>query len=135
VTPRRVLVLCTGNSARSQLAEAIFRAEGGKHLEVASAGSDPKGAIHPLAIEVARDLLGLDLARQRPKPVSDFQDQRFDVVVTVCDHAAERCPVFPGAPERLHWSLPDPATRQDFEAVALALRERIRAYLASVTGA
>jgi protein-tyrosine-phosphatase len=129
VTPRRVLVLCTGNSARSQLAEAIFRAEGGTRVEVASAGSDPRVAVHPLAIEVARDLLGLDLAGQVPKPVARFQGERFDVVITVCDQAAERCPIFPGAPERLHWSFPDPATREEFEAVALALRERIRALL------
>lgn len=129
--PLRVLVLCTGNSARSQLAEALFRAEGGARVQVESAGSDPRPAIHPLAVEVARDVLGLDLAGQFPKSVARYAGERFDVVVTVCDHAAERCPVFPGAPERAHWSLPDPDGRQAFEDVARELRSRVRTFLAS----
>ena len=129
--PLRVLVLCTGNSARSQLAEAIFRAEGGESVQVESAGSDPRPAIHPLAVEVARDVLGLELATQHPKPVTRFSGERFDVVITVCDHAAERCPVFPGAHERVHWSLPDPLTRPEFETVARELQTHVRQFLAS----
>ena len=129
--PLRVLVLCTGNSARSQLAEALFRAEGGEGLEVESAGSHPRAAVHPLAVEVAREVLGLDLGGHRPKPLTQFLGDRFDVVVTVCDDAAESCPVFPGAPERVHWSLPDPVDRQGFEEVARALRLQVRAFLAS----
>jgi arsenate reductase len=129
--PLRVLVLCTGNSARSQLAEALFRAEGGEGLEVESAGSHPKPAVNPLAVEVAREVLGLDLTGHRPKPLTQFLGDGFDVVVTVCDDAAESCPVFPGAPERVHWSLPDPVDRQGFEEVARALRSRVRAFLAS----
>jgi protein-tyrosine-phosphatase len=130
VTPLRVLVLCTGNSARSQLAEAILLAEGGDRVQVASAGSHPKPSLNPLAVEVARDVLGLDLKDQEPKPVSRFLDQPFDVVITVCDDAAESCPLFPGGPERVHWSLPDPRTRADFQATALELRSRIREFLA-----
>jgi protein-tyrosine-phosphatase len=131
VKPLRVLVLCTGNSARSQLAEALFRAEGRGRIEVESAGSDPKPAIHPLAVEIAREVLGLDLAGQYPKPVTRFSQERFDVVITVCDHAAEGCPVFPGAPERVHWSLPDPLDRPAFDSVARTLRSRVREFLAS----
>jgi len=131
MTPLRILVLCTGNSARSQLAEAIFRAEGGDRVRVESAGSVPKASVHPLAIEVGRDLFGLDLTAQRPKPVSQFTKDRFDVVVTVCDRAAESCPIFPGAPEPVHWSLPDPVDRQTFEEVARELRSRVREFLAS----
>ena len=130
MTPLRILVLCTGNSARSQLAEAIFRAQGGDRVRVASAGSDPRPSVHPLAIEVARDVLGLDLTEHRPKPVSRFLGESFDVVITVCDQAAEACPLFPGAPERVHWSLPDPATRRDFEQVAGELHKRIKEFLA-----
>lgn len=130
MSPLRVLVLCTGNSARSQLAEAILRAEGGDRVQVESAGSDPKAEVHPLAVEVARDVLGLDLAGHQPKPVSRFVGQHFDVVITVCDNAAEACPVFPGAPERVHWSLPDPTDRPSFERVAGELRTRIGEFLA-----
>jgi protein-tyrosine-phosphatase len=129
--PLRVLVLCTGNSARSQLAEAILRGEGGDRVLVESAGSDPKASVNPLAVEVAHDVLGLDLSGHRPKPVSQFIGQSFDVVITVCDRAAEACPVFPGAPERVHWSLPDPTDRRGFEDVARELRTRIEAFLAA----
>lgn len=128
--PLRVLVLCTGNSARSQLAEAILRAQGGERIDVESAGSYPKSSVNPLAVEVARDVLGLDLTGHRPKPVSRFVGQDFDVVITVCDDAAESCPIFPGAPERVHWGLPDPQTPSDFERVAGELRTRIRGFLA-----
>jgi len=130
MTPLRILVLCTGNSARSQLAEAIFRAQGGEGVHVQSAGSVPKPSVNPLAVEVARDMLGLDLSGHRPKPVSQVVDQPFDVVITVCDDAAESCPVFPGAPEHVHWSLPDPVDRQDFEDVTRELGERIEEFLA-----
>lgn len=130
MTPLRILVLCTGNSARSQLAEAIFRAQGGDAVEVESAGSHPKASVNPLAVEVARDMLELDLSKHRPKPVSQFVGQRFDVVITVCDDAAEACPIFPGAPEHVHWSLPDPVDRRDFEDVARELGEHIEEFLA-----
>jgi protein-tyrosine-phosphatase len=129
MSPLRILVLCTGNSARSQLAEALFRAEGGDRVHVESAGSDPRSELNPLAIEAAMTVLRLDLAGQYPKPVSDLLGEPFDVVVTVCDRAAGRCPVFPGSPERVHWSLPDPETPEDFAGVARTLRERVREYL------
>src|SRR5262249_14008902 len=104
----RVLFLCTGNSARSQMGEAILRhlAEGA--VDVQSAGSDPKPEIHALARSAVQKLLGLDMAGQRPKSMNRFLSERFDYVITVCDHAAEVCPAFPGA-QIVHWSLPDPA--------------------------
>ncbi|MEV4807737.1 MarR family transcriptional regulator [Nonomuraea sp. NPDC049421] len=103
----RVLFLCTGNSSRSQMAEAILRRMGGSRAEVFSAGSDPK-PIHPDAVRVLRER-GLDLNGHRPKHLSEFVEQRFDHVISLCDRVREVCPEFPGAPETAHWSLPDPA--------------------------
>lgn len=104
---KRVLILCTGNSARSQMAEGLLRYLAGPAVEVHSAGTKPAG-LHPLAVEALREI-GLDISGQRSKSVDEFSGQRFDTVITVCDTAAEACPVFPGAPQRIHWSLPDPA--------------------------
>jgi len=119
--PRRVLILCTGNSARSQMAEGLLRhLGGGAALEVHSAGTKPAG-LNPLAVEALREI-GLDISAQRSKSVEEFSGQRFDTVITVCDSAAESCPVFPGAPQRIHWSLPDPA------AVAGAPAEKLGAF-------
>ena len=137
--PVRVLFLCTGNSARSQMAEAILRHLAGGTVEVRSAGSDPRPEIHPLAREAVRKLFGLEMTGQHPKSMSDFVSQKFDAVITVCDRAAEACPNFPGAPEVLRWSLPDPAaapgsdaeTRRAFEASAKDLVQRIRLWLAT----
>jgi protein-tyrosine-phosphatase len=130
----RVLFLCTGNSARSQLAEAIFRQQAGDSVEVVSAGSEPRPEIHPMARKVAREVYGLDLAGQHPKPLIQFLDERFDYVITVCDRAAESCPVFPGDPEMIRWSFEDPAAvegsedevRHAFERTARELSARIR---------
>ena len=135
----RVLFLCTGNSARSQMAEAILRHLAGGAVEVRSAGSDPRPEIHPLARETVRKLFGLEMAGQHPKSMNDFASQKFDFVITVCDRAAEACPNFPGAPEVLRWSLPDPAEaagteeekRQAFENSAKDLTQRIRLWLAT----
>jgi thioredoxin type arsenate reductase len=102
----RVLFLCTGNSARSQMAEAWLRHLSGGQVEVSSAGTAPKG-LHPLAVQVMAER-GIDLTGHRSKHVSEFRDQRFDWVVTVCDRARQSCPAFPGA-RTLHWDLPDPA--------------------------
>jgi thioredoxin type arsenate reductase len=103
----RVLFLCTHNSARSQMAEAILRELGGDRVETASAGTEVT-RVHPLAIaEMAGR--GIDIGAQRSKHMDDFAGESFDFVVTVCDNAQESCPIFPGAPERIHWSIPDPA--------------------------
>jgi ArsR family transcriptional regulator, arsenate/arsenite/antimonite-responsive transcriptional repressor / arsenate reductase (thioredoxin) len=103
----RVLFLCTHNSARSQMAEAILRHEGEGRVEVASAGSDPRG-VHPLALQVLTEL-GVEGEGLRSKHLSVFAGQPFDYVITLCDIVREVCPAFPGDPEHLHWSLPDPA--------------------------
>lgn len=105
--PVRVLFLCTHNSARSQLAEGILRATGGKLVEVFSAGSEP-GQVHPLAIRVAATN-HIDISSQRSKHMAEFAGERFDYIITVCDQVREVCPVFPGDPKQIHWSFPDPA--------------------------
>jgi arsenate reductase len=106
-TPTRVLILCTGNSARSQMAEAWLRYLGGTAYAVSSAGTHPT-MVNPLAIQVMGER-HIDISQARSKSVSEFLDQPFDYVITVCDRAAEQCPIFPGKAERLHWSFPDPA--------------------------
>jgi arsenate reductase len=102
-----VLFLCTHNSARSQMAEGLLRRMGGERLEVASAGTEAT-RVHPLAIEVMREL-GIDLQRHTSKTVDSLLDRRWDYVITVCDSANERCPLFPGRTTRLHWSFEDPS--------------------------
>jgi protein-tyrosine-phosphatase/DNA-binding transcriptional ArsR family regulator len=105
--PVRVLFLCTGNSARSVMAQAILEQLGGAEVEVASAGSHPK-ALHPDAMRVMRER-GIDIRGHRSKHLSEFVEQRFDYVISLCDRVREVCPDFPGLPEVAHWSLPDPA--------------------------
>jgi protein-tyrosine-phosphatase len=95
----RVLILCTGNCVRSQMAEGLLRHLSGADYEVHSAGSHPNGYVSPLAIEAMREI-GMDISAHRSKSVSEFASQPFDTVITVCDSAAEECPVFPGAPRR-----------------------------------
>ena len=104
----RVLFLCTGNSARSQMAEALARARSGGQVEAHSAGSAPK-ALHANAVRVMRVEHGIDLTGHRPKHLSALAGQRFDRVVTLCDRVREVCPPWPGEPETAHWSIPDPA--------------------------
>ena len=135
---RRILFLCTGNSARSQMAEAILRNLAAGGVEVESAGSQPQPEIHPLARRAVADLFGLDMAGQRPKSLDTMLGQTFDCVISVCDRAAAACPVFPGNPQRIRWSLEDPAgvsgtedqRVRAFEATAKDLAERIRGWLA-----
>ncbi len=103
----RVLFVCTHNSARSQMAEGLLRARGGDRFEAFSAGVEP-GTLHPLAVRAMAEI-GVDIGGQRPQPVQDYLDQPLDAVITVCDQAAESCPVFPGRIVRLHWSIADPA--------------------------
>jgi thioredoxin type arsenate reductase len=113
----RVLFLCTHNSARSQMAEALLRSLGGDRLEVFSAGTEVT-RVHPLAIAVMAER-NLDLAGHRSKSMDELLGQAFDYVVTVCDNARESCPIFPGAPERIHWSIPDPSAVEGDEEVRL----------------
>jgi len=139
--PVRILVLCTGNSCRSILAEALFRELGGERVAVESAGSQPAGAVNPRTIQVL-DEAGLDHSWARSKPMTEFLDREFDHVLTVCDDAAEACPVFPGPAVRTHWSIPDPAgaTGTDQEQLAVYratladLRSRIAAFLTTLGG-
>jgi arsenate reductase len=104
---QRVLILCTANSARSQMAEGLLRELGGENLEVFSAGSTPS-KVNPYAIE-AMKLRGIDISSHRSKSLQEFIKEPFDYVITVCDNAAETCPFFPGKAQRIHWSFPDPA--------------------------
>ena len=120
----RVLILCTGNSARSQIAEGLLRHIGGTRFEAFSAGTKPVG-VNPLAIEAMREI-GIDISTQRSKSVAEFAGQEFATVVSVCDNAAEQCPIFPGAPQRVHWSLPDPAAVSGTEEEKLGAFRRVR---------
>ncbi|MCB1070506.1 MAG: arsenate reductase ArsC [Verrucomicrobia bacterium] len=121
----RVLILCTGNSCRSHMAEGILRAAAGDLLEVYSAGSRPTGHVHPAAIEVMKEI-GIDLTSHTSKPVEPFLAMDLDTVITVCDDADRACPVFSGKATRYHWGFDDPprAVREG-EAVIDAFR-RIR---------
>ncbi len=134
--PTRILFLCTGNSARSILAEAIANAMFGEAIIAASAGSKPKGEPHPLAIKTLEER-GLPAGHWRSKSWDEFRDAPFDLVVTLCDRAAkETCPVFPGAPVTTHWGFPDPPGADDpeamFEAVFDGLVEAIGAFVENV---
>src|SRR5271169_2777893 len=111
---KRILVLCTGNSARSQMGEGLFRAEAGGGFEVFSAGTRP-GSVRPEAIAVMKEI-GIDISSHRSKSVDEFSGQAFDYVVTVCDQARDNCPVFPAGAERIHWSFEDPASVEGSEA-------------------
>jgi arsenate reductase (thioredoxin) len=121
---KRVLVLCTGNSARSQMGEGLFRHEGGDDYEIFSAGTSPS-QVRPEAIAAMREV-GIDISRQRSKSVGEFAGQSFDYVITVCDNARDNCPVFPAGTQQLHWSLEDPAAAEGTEEERLAAFRRIR---------
>ena len=125
----RVLILCTGNCVRSQMAEGLLRHLGSAAYEVHSAGNRPSGFVSPLAIEAMREI-GIDISSHRSKSVSEFEGQRFDTVITVCDYAAEECPVFPGAPQRIHWSVGDPGAAIGSHEEKMAVFRRIRDNLA-----
>jgi arsenate reductase len=103
---KKVLILCTGNSARSQMAEGLLRHDAGTRYEVSSAGTKP-GGLRAEAVRAMREI-GIDISQHRSKSVDEFTGQSFDVVITVCDHAKESCPVFPAGTERIHWSIEDP---------------------------
>jgi arsenate reductase (thioredoxin) len=116
--PIRVLVVCTGNSARSLMAEALLRKHGGTAFDVYSAGTEPKG-INPLTERVL-DEAGIDHSWARSKSVAEYLGKSFDYVITVCDQARQVCPVFPGVHEALHWGYEDPAAVEGTEAERLA---------------
>lgn len=121
---KRVLILCTGNSARSQMAEGLLRNLAGDRFTVASAGVAPSH-VRPEAIQVMREL-SIDISGHRSKSVDEFLGKEFDYVITVCDNANEQCPVFPGKTKRIHWSFEDPAAAQGDETRRLAVFRRVR---------
>ena len=135
--PIRVLILCTGNSARSQMAEGLLRHDGGEAFVVDSAGIEPS-FVRPEAIEAMREI-GIDISGHRSKSIDEFARQLVDYVITVCDNAKQNCPIFPVATSRIHWSIEDPAavdgaeqTRLDaFRAARDDLRERLQTFIES----
>ncbi len=135
--PLRILVLCTGNSARSQMAEALFNALGKGRIRAESAGSQPAPRVNPLAIDTLREN-GLAWHGRRPRGTDGLERERWDLVITVCDKAKESCPVFPGHPMFAHWGMPDPAEvigdeparRAAFREAFLLLRRRVELMLA-----
>jgi arsenate reductase (thioredoxin) len=129
---KRVLILCTGNSARSQMAEGILRRDAGDRFEVFSAGTQPS-KVRPEAIAVMKEL-GIDISCHRSKGVDEFTGQRFDYVLTVCDDARESCPIFPGKTVTIHESFEDPAALQGSEEARLAVFRRVRDQLRQYLG-
>ena len=131
--PFKILFLCTGNSARSILAEFIIKRAGRGRFDSYSAGASPKGFVHPLALDVLRDDYRMDVSGARSKAWSEFEGTEFDFVITLCDSAKEACPVWPGQPIVAHWSSPDPAAfegtedekRRFFAQVATQIQRRI----------
>lgn len=121
---KRVLILCTGNSARSQMAQGLLRHDSGERFEVESAGVEAS-FVRPQAIKVMSEL-GIDITGHRSKSVDEFLGQEFDYVITVCDNANERCPVFPRKTKRIHWSFDDPAAATGEEDVILETFRRVR---------
>ncbi len=121
---RRVLFLCNGNSARSQMAEGLLRSMAADRFEVYSAGTEPS-RVNPLAIEAMREI-DIDISGHRSKSVDKFAGEEFDYVITVCDSANEQCPIFPGDTQRIHWSFIDPAAAEGDDAARLAVFRRVR---------
>jgi protein-tyrosine-phosphatase len=132
----RVLFLCTGNAARSQMAEALLRHLSRGRANVSSAGSSPEASVHPLAKQTLEQKFNIDASMLRPKSLNQYLNEPFDYVITVCDKVAESCPLFPGASQRIHWSFEDPAAvvdpenrRRAFENVANGLAARLRIWI------
>ena len=120
-----VLILCTGNSCRSHLAEGILRAAAGDLVEVASAGSNPAGYVHPKSVEVMREI-GIDISGHRSKHLEEFLSRPVDTVITVCGNADQACPIFPGQLHRFHWGFEDPAHAKGTEEEVLDAFRRVR---------
>ena len=134
-----ILILCTGNSCRSHLAEGILRAAVGEAAEVASAGSDPAGYVHPMAVEVMKEI-EIDISAQTSKHLDEFLQQEVHTVITVCGNADQACPIFPGQAEKHHWPFDDPAKatgseeeiRAEFRRVRDEIRAKFETYAAEV---
>ena len=137
----KVLILCTGNSARSQMAEGLMREMGGNNFEVVSAGISPT-QVRSEAIEVMKEI-GIDISQHFSKDVDRFVADRFDYVITVCDNANKHCPVFPGRAKRIHWSFADPAQVEGdgptkvsaFRTIRDEIKQRIATFIDSATDA
>ncbi len=122
---QRVLILCTGNSCRSQMAEALWASLGAGNWQSESAGSKPSGYVHPLAIRAMQEL-DIDISANASKSLDQFRDESFDLVVTVCDNAKDSCPVFPGAKQTLHWPFDDPADATGTDEEQIVVFRRVR---------
>jgi arsenate reductase len=120
-----VLILCTGNSCRSHLAEGFLRGAAGDILDVQSAGSKPTGYVHPLAIKVMQEA-GVDISQHRSKPLTEFLNQKIETVITVCGNADQACPIFPGQVNRHHWAFVDPAHAKGSEEEILKVFREVR---------
>ena len=129
-----VLILCTGNSCRSHLAEGIVRRKAGDIVRVESAGSNPTGFVHPLAIRAMKDI-GIDISGHRSKHLNEFLDQNVHTVITVCGNAEQACPIFPGMVKRYHWAFDDPAKAAGTEEEVFAVFCRVRDEIEKVFGA
>jgi arsenate reductase len=125
MTKPTVLILCTGNSCRSHLAEGFLRAAAGDILDVQSAGSKPAGYVHPLAVTAMAEA-GIDISGHRSKPLTEFLNQRVETVITVCGNADQACPIFPGQANRHHWPFYDPAHATGTDEEKLAVFRRVR---------
>ena len=133
------MILCTGNSCRSHLAEGILRAAVGEAAEVASAGSDPAGYLHPMAVEVMKEI-EIDISAHTSKHLDEFLQQEVHTVITVCGNADQACPIFPGQAEKHHWPFDDPAKatgseeeiRAEFRRVRDEIRAKFETYAAEV---
>ena len=132
--PPLILILCTGNSCRSHLAEGLLRAAVGDRFEVASAGSKPAGYVHPLAIKAMAEI-GIDISSHHSKHMDEFLSQRVETVITVCGNADQACPIFPGQLNRHHWPFDDPAHATGTEEEQLAVFRRVRDEIKAVFGA
>jgi arsenate reductase len=132
--PPAILILCTGNSCRSHLAEAILRKALGENFRVESAGSNPAGYVHPLAIRALEEM-GIDTIGHHSKHMNLFLDDQVETVITVCGNADQACPIFPGQMNRHHWPFDDPAHATGTEEEQLAVFRRVRDEIAKVFGA
>lgn len=136
----RILVICTGNAARSQVAEGLFRRLGEGEVDAHSGGTHPAGFVHPLAIEAMKER-GIDISHLKSKSFSIYEREEFDYVITVCDEAQQECPRFTGAAKQLHWSTPDPSflsgseeqRKEAFRQTVDSLEARIKSFLEDIT--